>query len=75
MISAILLSISRMVSLFIKVIVNRQEKKGLASISFGGGKKKVKTDDIVMFTRQMSAMVSAGVPLLRALSSQHDHML
>ena len=53
--------------------IDSLEKKGLASISFGGGKKKVKTDDIVMFTRQMSAMVSAGVPLLRALSSQHDH--
>ena len=53
--------------------IDSLEKKGLASISFGSGKKKVKTDDIVMFTRQMSAMVSAGVPLLRALSSQHDH--
>ena len=53
--------------------IDSLEKKGLASISFGGGKKKVKTDYIVMFTRQMSAMVSAGVPLLRALSSQHDH--
>ena len=31
--------------------------------------KKVKSDDLVMFTRQLSAMVSAGVPLLRAISS------
>ena len=37
------------------------------------GKDKVKNDDLVMFTRQLSAMVSAGVPILRALSSQHDH--
>lgn len=37
------------------------------------GSNKVKNDDLVMFTRQLSAMVSAGVPLLRALSSQHDH--
>ena len=37
------------------------------------GAKKVKSDDIVMFTRQLSAMVSAGVPLLRALSSQYEH--
>lgn len=37
------------------------------------GTNRVKNDDLVMFTRQMSAMVSAGVPLLRALSSQHDH--
>lgn len=39
---------------------------------FGGG-KKVKTDALVMFTRQLSAMVSAGVPLLRALSSLEEH--
>lgn len=37
----------------------------------GGG--KVKTEDLVMFTRQLSAMVSAGVPLLRALSSLQQH--
>lgn len=34
---------------------------------------KVKSDDIVMFTRQLSAMVSAGVPLLRALGSLEHH--
>jgi type IV pilus assembly protein PilC len=37
------------------------------------GSNRVKSDDLVMFTRQLSAMVSAGVPLLRALSSLHDH--
>lgn len=31
--------------------------------------KKVKSDTLVIFTRELSAMVSAGVPLLRALSS------
>ena len=38
---------------------------------FGGN--KVKSEDLVMFTRQLSAMVSAGVPLLRAMGSLHDH--
>lgn len=37
------------------------------------GANKVKSDDLVMFTRQISAMVSAGVPLLRALNSQREH--
>lgn len=37
------------------------------------GAHRVKSDDLVMFTRQLSAMVGAGVPILRALSSQHDH--
>lgn len=38
---------------------------------FGGN--KVKSDDLVMFTRQLSAMVGAGVPLLRALNSLQTH--
>lgn len=37
------------------------------------GGNKVKSNDLVMFTRQLSAMVSAGVPLLRALTSLSDH--
>lgn len=32
-------------------------------------KKKVKTDELVLFTRQLSTMISAGVPLLRALNT------
>lgn len=32
-------------------------------------KKKVKLTDLVLFTRQLSTMVSAGVPLLRALTT------
>lgn len=40
-------------------------------VLFGGN--KVKSDDLVMFTRQLSAMVSAGVPLLRALTSLQEH--
>lgn len=34
---------------------------------------RVKPDDLVMFTRQLSAMVGAGVPLLRALTSLEEH--
>ena len=34
---------------------------------------KVKSDHLVMMTRQLSAMVGAGVPLLRALNSLADH--
>lgn len=35
--------------------------------------KKVKMNDLVMFTRELSAMVGAGVPLLRSLSSLEEH--
>ncbi|HMS92890.1 MAG TPA: type II secretion system F family protein [Candidatus Saccharibacteria bacterium] len=46
-------------------------KKSALSLSFGKG--KVKSDALVMFTRQLSAMVGAGVPLLRALGSLEAH--
>ena len=46
-------------------------KKGM-SLNFLGG-NKVKSDDLVIFTRQLSAMVGAGVPLLRSLSSLEQH--
>ena len=35
---------------------------------------KIKTTDLVLFTRQLSTMVSAGVPLLRALSTMRDQV-
>jgi type IV pilus assembly protein PilC len=41
-------------------------KKGLG---FG---KKVKTSDMVIFTRQLSTMISAGVPLARGLTTLQD---
>lgn len=43
------------------------KRGGSLNISFG--KKKIKNDSLVIFTRQLSTMVSAGVPLLRALNT------
>lgn len=36
-------------------------------------RNKVKNDQLVIFTRQLSAMVGAGVPLLRSLTSLEKH--
>lgn len=48
------------------------DKSGISlKNALGGG--KVKSDHIVIFTRELSAMVGAGVPLLRALNSLHNH--
>ncbi len=46
------------------------EKKGFR---FGSGKKSVPTEELVSFTRQLSTMVSAGVPILRSLNSMAQH--
>ena len=53
----------------------KESGKSVGGISFNMslGAAKVKSDDLVMFTRQLSAMVGAGVPLLRALNSLHQH--
>jgi type IV pilus assembly protein PilC len=39
---------------------------------FSSKKKKVKLKEIVIFTRQLSTMISAGVPLNRSLSTLQD---
>ena len=50
-------------------------KKGFAGIDFNNlfQSTKVKPDQLVVFTRQLSAMVGAGVPLLRSLTSLEKH--
>lgn len=54
-------------------IVTTKQKGGggFFSLSLGGGKgsKKVKMQDLVIFTRQLSTMISAGVPITRCLSA------
>lgn len=46
---------------------NRIRKKSKPLFSFGGGKsKKIKPVDIAFFTRQMSTMIKAGIPLVQS---------
>ena len=70
--SAALSSLSKQGFTPISVNDDTKKKSSFTLLDFLGG-NKVKNDDLVMFTRQLSAMVSAGVPILRALSSQRDH--
>lgn len=57
----------------IKELKTKVKISGITISSSGGG-GRVKTDHLVMFTRQLSAMVGAGVPILRALSALRDHI-
>lgn len=65
--------------------LNLMAKQGLKPISVeiksdvkkggkGFFKPKVKVTDLVLFTRQLSTMVSAGVPLLRSLTTMRDQV-
>ena len=55
----------------LKPLVLKDATTKAKGFSLGGN--KVKSDHIVIFTRELSAMVSAGVPLLRALNSLQGH--
>lgn len=52
------------------VLVVKEESKALNLFSKSGG--SVKQKDLVIFTRQLSTMVSAGVPLTRSLSTLQE---
>jgi type IV pilus assembly protein PilC len=49
------------------IVVKKQ-----GGINFSIGKPKVKSRDLVIFTRQLSTMVSAGVPLNRTLNTLQE---
>ncbi len=47
-------------------------KEGKTTTKNKGGGKKVKNRDLVIFTRQLSTMISAGVPLTRAMNTLQE---
>ncbi len=55
--------------------VSVKEQSGSGSFGLGSffGSRKVKSEELVIFTRQLSTMISAGVPLLRGLNSLESH--
>jgi type IV pilus assembly protein PilC len=57
----------------IKEIKAVQANKSFGKL-FSTKEGKIKSDQLVIFTRQLSAMVGAGVPLLRALTSLSNHI-
>ena len=67
--------LNKMQELELRPISVKETKKAAnkgGSLSFLNS-NKVKSDQLVIFTRELSAMVGAGVPLLRALNSLKDH--
>jgi len=57
----------------ISVNETKQKSDGFKLKDAMGG-NKIKSDQLVMFTRQLSAMVGAGVPILRALTALSEHI-
>lgn len=52
--------------LVIVSLASAEPKKAVFSFSLGG--KKVKADDMVIFSRQLATMIDAGIPLTQALA-------
>ena len=49
-----------------------EQKAGKKSSFFGPPRPRVKTKDIAVMTRQLSTMISAGIPLLESLEILHE---
>jgi type IV pilus assembly protein PilC len=68
--SAVLESLKKQHLRPLSITLDKKANSAFGSL-FGPG--KVKADDLVVFTRQLSSMVGAGVPLLRSLNSLEQH--
>ena len=58
-------------------IVKSSKKKASAKKKSGGslfGKKKVKVEDILIFSKQFATMVKAGLPILQVLAMLRDQL-
>ncbi|MFT5386997.1 MAG: type IV pilus assembly protein PilC [Lysobacterales bacterium] len=51
------------------IVKCEEEKSSFGSKQISFGEKKVKTEDIVIFTRQLATMVDAGIPILQGLNA------
>ncbi len=56
------------------ILVSIIESAAKMNLSFSFGKPKIKIDDIVVFSRQLSTMVDAGIPLVGALDILGDQI-
>ncbi len=55
------------------ISIDMAKEEGPKKISFGGG-KKVKEEDLVMFSRQLSTMIDSGIPILQAMDALQEQV-
>lgn len=56
------------------VHIEEEKEKGKKASGAGGGRERIKLDDLVIFSRQLATMVDAGIPLVGALDALQDQM-
>lgn len=56
------------------VHIEEEKEKSRKASAAGGGRERIKLDDLVIFSRQLATMVDAGIPLVGALDALQDQM-
>lgn len=56
------------------IVVSVIETKAVKRKDFSIGKEKVKPDELVIFTRQLSTMIEAGIPILQSLDALEEQI-
>lgn len=54
------------------IIISVEEDRGFSLKDFSIGEEKVKSEDLVIFTRQLSTMIDAGIPILQSLEALEE---
>ncbi len=56
------------------IIISVEEDRGFSFKDFSIGEEKVKSEDLVIFTRQLSTMIDAGIPILQSLEALEEQV-
>jgi len=56
------------------IVISVEESRGFSFKDFSVGDEKVKGDDLVIFTRQLSTMIEAGIPILQSLEALEEQI-
>lgn len=56
------------------IIISVEEDRGFSLKDFSVGEEKVKSEDLVIFTRQLSTMIDAGIPILQSLEALEEQV-
>lgn len=55
-------------------IISIQQLKEASARQFSFGRKRIRQDDLVVFSRQLATMVDAGIPILQGLDALQEQM-
>ncbi len=54
------------------ISVEEEKKRSFSPAAKGGSSRKISSEDIILFARQMATMIDAGIPILQTLEALED---